>query len=362
MVVLLVGLPLFGIFLDGKPVGRYLEFPPLTRYVEHTGFSWLAFIGLAVFLALLLGPFLVSTGKAEKRVQFAYFKGRPFPWWGWGGAGLIVLAWVLAWTRFPWFSSLQPFTFSPLWLGYIVVVNALAFSRTGSCMMLDRPRYFLSLFLLSAAFWWFFEYLNRFVQNWYYVGGGDFTPFEYVVHATLPFSTVLPAVLGTTEWLKSFSRLSEAFGDLWPVWIRHPKAFGWIGLILSSAGLMGIGIWPNALFPLLWVSPLLIITSLQAIRGESTIFSGATKGDWRPIWLPALAGLICGFFWEMWNVNSLAHWEYAVPLVHRFEMFEMPLLGYAGYLPFGVECQVVADLLPHDGEQRAGFPSRLTKH
>jgi hypothetical protein len=32
-------------------------------------------------------------------------------------------------------------------------------------------------------------------------------------------------------------------------------------------------------------------------------------------------------------------------LVHRFEIFEMPVLGYAGYLPFGLECAVVADLL-----------------
>jgi hypothetical protein len=33
-----------------------------------------------------------------------------------------------------------------------------------------------------------------------------------------------------------------------------------------------------------------------------------------------------------------------VPFVHRFQIFEMPLLGYAGYLPFGLECLAVADL------------------
>ena len=46
----------------------------------------------------------------------------------------------------------------------------------------------------------------------------------------------------------------------------------------------------------------------------------------------------------MWNFYSLARWEYAVPFVQRFKVFEMPLLGYAGYLPFGVECLAVADL------------------
>jgi len=30
---------------------------------------------------------------------------------------------------------LQPHTFTPLWFGYIVLVNALTFRRTGHCMM-----------------------------------------------------------------------------------------------------------------------------------------------------------------------------------------------------------------------------------
>ena len=68
-------------------------------------------------------------------------------------------------------------------------------------------------------------------------------------------------------------------------------------------------------------------------------------GDYRLIWLPAMAALVCGFFWEMWNVKSLAHWEYSVPFVQRFHLFEMPILGYAGYLPFGLECMVVSRML-----------------
>lgn len=59
----------------------------------------------------------------------------------------------------------------------------------------------------------------------------------------------------------------------------------------------------------------------------------------------ALAALICGFFWELWNVRSLAHWEYAIPSVHAFKLFEMPALGYAGYFPFGLECWAVAHLV-----------------
>jgi hypothetical protein len=57
------------------------------------------------------------------------------------------------------------------------------------------------------------------------------------------------------------------------------------------------------------------------------------------------AALVCGFFWEMWNYGSLARWEYSIPYVDRFRLFEMPALGYAGYLPFGIECAAIAALV-----------------
>ncbi len=339
---LLVGLPLLGVMLAGKPLARYLEFPPVTRYVEHAPFSWPVFLAFTVFIIGTVAPLVIRV--VTSRLTPGPSPVTSLPWWGWLGLGITGLDWVLAWNRFPWLGDLQSHTFTPLWVGYILVMNALAYRRTGSCMMRDRPRSFLLMFLLSAAFWWFFEYLNRFVQNWYYVGAREFTPTEYFWYATLPFSTVLPAVLSTRDWLATYPRLSAGLDQWWPMQVRQPTLVGWIVLVLAGVGLTGIGIWPDYLSTLLWVSPLLIITSLQAVSGENTVFSCLARGDWRPIWLPALAALVCGLFWEMWNFKSLAHWEYAVPFVHRFQIFEMPLLGYAGYLPFGLECVVVAQL------------------
>ena len=65
-------------------------------------------------------------------------------------------------------------------------------------------------------------------------------------------------------------------------------------------------------------------------------------GDWREAGSWALAALGCGLCWELWNLHSLAKWIYTVPYVHRWQVFEMPLLGYTGYLPFGLECALVA--------------------
>jgi hypothetical protein len=113
----------------------------------------------------------------------------------------------------------------------------------------------------------------------------------------------------------------------------------------AGIGLAAIGVWPEQLFALLWLAPLMIITALQALLGEKTIIHPIAQGDWSALWQAALAGLICGVFWELWNYKSLAHWEYSVPFVQCFELFHMPLLGYAGYFPFGLECLAVASVL-----------------
>lgn len=351
LVLLLAGLPLLGVVMAGQPIEHYLEFPPQTRYVQHPPFSWAVFISLALLIIGSVGTFIVLTPpsgvRSRTRVQFHErgLASRAFPWWGWFGVALTGMSWWLAWNRFTWFEALQPFIFTPLWLGYILLVNAYTFTRTGRCMLLDRPRYFLWLFPLSSAFWWSFEYLNRFVHNWIYMGVQELTPWEYFLHATVPFSTVLPAVLGTMELLASSPRIGAGSDRLPSFRSIDVKRVGWGILILASAGLTGIGIWPSYLFPLVWVTPLLLITSLQMITGEETIFSRITQGDWRSLWLAALAALVCGVMWEMWNYKSLAHWEYAIPFVHRFQIFEMPLLGYAGYLPFGLECVAVAQFI-----------------
>jgi len=343
---MLLGLPLLGVSLAGYPLNRYLEFPPKTQYIKHAPFSWPAFAVLTfVILAFVLPLAHQGIQAYKKRPQkTAVLTPKAFPRWGWIGVIVGSLAWILAWTRFSWFIPYQPHTFSPLWFSYIVVVNALCVRQTGHSLMTDRPGFFLLLFPMSAVFWWFFEFLNRFVQNWYYTGA-EFSPWAYFWYATLPFTTVLPAVLSTKQWLQSANWIKHCYGDMGPIRFRlHRKAAVCI-LLLSAAGLAGIGLRPNFLFPLLWVSPLLILVCLQTLMKERHIFSVMAAGDWHGAVAAALAALVCGFFWEMWNYFSLAKWAYSVPLVHRFLIFEMPLLGYGGYFPFGLECMVIGAML-----------------
>jgi heme exporter protein D len=344
LATMLVSLPLFGIILAGYPVWQYLEFPPQTVYVHHAPFSWLAFAVYSLFILAVTAPLV---RRAIRSIKGSEIKTSPvgfFPWWGWLSIVGVTAVWILAWTRMGWIASLQPHTFTPLWISYILVVNALNLRRSGHCVMLDRPGYFLLLFPLSALFWWFFEYLNRFVQNWYYLAV-DLSPMQYFWYATLPFSTVLPAVLGTRDLILPARWLQSSYEHFLILKWTRPRLLASATLVLAAVGLIGIGVWPNFLFSLLWISPLLIIVSLQALMRERHILSDISRGDWRLVISSALAALICGCFWEMWNYWSLAKWVYNIPFVDRFKIFEMPILGYAGYLPFGLECAVIGGML-----------------
>jgi hypothetical protein len=341
---LLVGLPLLGAWLTGLPLAPFLEFPPRMTGVEHAAFSWAVFLGLAVAIMATVMPFIVRLIlSARSGCPSGTTPHKSFPWWGWLGVAWTVSAWVLAWARFDWMTAFQTFTFTPLWLGYIMVANAWTERRGGESLLQKRPGSFAALFLVSAALWWYFEYLNRFVQNWYYAGGAELTATEYMVQATIPFSTVLPAFASTHRLLETFPSLSYGL-DRGPV-LRILQARRWslVALLLAGLGLMGLGRWPNELFPLVWLAPLAVIVCLQALAGQKTIFAPLRRGNWRPLWTASLASLVCGFFWEFWNWRSLAHWTYSIPYVDRYHIFAMPLLGYAGYLPFGLECAVIAD-------------------
>ena len=352
-------LPLAGAAAMGKPLAAYLQFPPKTPDVRHAPFSLPVFLGLAILILAGTVP-LVLRLVSYRRMDGLRKPVLPFPWWGWAGAGLCAASWILAWGRFPWMGGLQSHTFTPLWIAFVLLVNAFTMRRTGRCLMLSRTRSFLLLFPVSAGFWWSFEYLNRFVGNWRYVGGVEFGQVEYFLFATLPFSTVLPAVLSTRELLLSCPRFDGAFRDWRPLSPVSPGAIGLAALLLSCAGLFAVGIVPDEAFPLVWVAPPMLLISLAALGKEPHTLSGIPSGDWRPAVSSVFAALLCGIFWETWNFGSTAKWVYVIPYVDALHVFEMPLIGYAGYLPFGILCAEVGDRFLVDGtpEKKGSPPPR----
>lgn len=332
-------LPLIGASLAGRDVHSLLAFPPRPVVGDPASFQWPIFLGMGLGVFLVVIPWLgrwVLTPKGTKLPKAR------FPAWAWVVLAWMAFWWVTAWTRIEVMEPLQRHTFLPLWLGLILFFNALCIRREGMAPMFQYPLRFLLLFPLSAVFWWFFEYLNRFVDNWSYVGVDSYPANEYFWMATLSFSTVLPAFISVQAWLLSFPRFREAYDALPPRPMFDGRGFHVLLLSVGLASLFGIGLWPQHLYPGLWLSPLLIMIGWQRLVHGRSLTHHAALGQWSPLISAALAALICGFFWELWNMWSLAKWEYHVPYVQRFHLFEMPILGYAGYLPFGWECLLVA--------------------
>ena len=360
LAAVLVGVPLACALLGGRRelLEGVAAFPPRTEdwgldpgklWNMRRPFSWPVFLCMASGVLAVLAPFAwrLARGGGERRTFDAEHptpnvQRRAFPLFGWCGLALGAVAWVFAWNRFPWFVPLQAHTFLPLWIAYILVMNALCVRRSGRCLMREHPGPYALLFPVSAAFWWFFEYLNRYVWNWYYRGVEGMGAAEYAFYATCSFATVLSAVTATADWLGTFRPFAdERLCGLARFNVRGLAA----GLALAgvaAVGLTGIVFCPHLTFSLLWISPLAVFLVLQTATGEQTVLDGLARGDWRLPVRFALAALICGGFWEMWNFYSHAKWVYSVPYVHAFQIFEMPAVGFAGYLPFGLECAAVA--------------------
>jgi hypothetical protein len=342
--------PLAGLALAARPLSRYLGFPPRTDPVVPAPFDWGVFAVLA--LPAVGAAALYIAALSRSKAASAAPPAARFPGWGWLGIAVAAGSWAAAWSDWSAAPALRALAFTLLWLGYAVAVNALAYRRRGNCLLTHRTRMLLCLFPVSAAFWWLFEYLNQFVHNWYYAGAGSGSDWDYFLRATLPFSTVLPAVASTWAALGQMPRLDAVSLPALP---GHAR-LAWPALAAGIAALAAIGVAPDMLFPMLWVAPLLVVAGLAQILCGATVFSPIAGGDWRPVLHSALAALICGFFWELWNWGSVAKWHYSVPYVQRFPLFEMPILGYAGYLPFGIECALVIDLVARHVERRPAWP------
>ncbi|MDF9797958.1 hypothetical protein OKW21_003221 [Catalinimonas alkaloidigena] len=262
-----------------------------------------------------------------------------FPWWGWVGLLFVLVFWYLNWHL----EGLRTHIgFFPLWLGYCLSIDALTYMRKGNSLISRNLLAYFSLFIVSAPAWWLFELLNEKAQYWHYTHREEFTDVAYFLYASMSFSTVIPAIFGTSEWMGSFR------------WIQNMASGPRIGnsrssrLIMLTLGLLMFAclfIYPQYSAAFIWMSLYLILDPLNNILGHRTLIQHTGRGDWKEVIALWVASLICGFFWELWNIYSSPKWYYTVPYVDFWHVFEMPLLGYLGYLPFALELFALYHLL-----------------
>ena len=240
----------------------------------------------------------------------------------------------LAVTGFGWGTSLagtEPFRgywFDLVWGGFILAADAVVWSRAGRSLLHGGGWRLVAMFALSAPFWWAFEVANWRLENWKYVGTSVYGGQSHLALKTLSFLFVLPALAESRDLLRSFVRFP------------HPPAIplpGFTATALVVGGLVCVPLlylFPDQTFPLVWLAPLAVLDGIADLRGRPSIIGLVREGRAGPVLLMATAGLGTGILWEMWNFGALPFWQYRIPYVGFWQVFEMPILGYLGYPPF----------------------------
>lgn len=251
---------------------------------------------------------------------------------------------LIAFVEINFFAVIQPFAlwYLPMaWYGYILFVDGLVFKLKKKSLISTYPREFLLLVVLSVPFWLIFEAYNLFDLSWYY------THFSIVMHLT-DFTTILPALMETFSLVNASGvgkRLDSRKTEKRHAGITTNNPFYRnVIKLLVLAGLLVFLVpflVPSIGFLFMWIGLFLLIDPLNYLYGKSSVIQKVSSGQRSVILRLFLSGLIMGLTWEFWNYQAYPKWIYAFSLLlSSYKLFEMPLLGYIGYLPFAMEAFV----------------------
>jgi hypothetical protein len=260
----------------------------------------------------------------------AALAGARMPAYGWAGLGSMILFELLLFTVE---SDVIGWFFTPIqWTGLILFLDGLRKRRRGVSLVADHPVELVLLALISIGSWLVFEGYNLFLRNWAYVGLPDH-PWIRFPGYVWAFATISPGMF----------LIYETLSDLFPgedrtSYPRLPNRLFWPFVTFGAACMVVPLVWPSThMTPLVWVGFAFFLDPINGRLGERSILSEFFTGERRSMPLFFLAGLIAGLLWEFWNYWALARWEYDVPYLGHIKLFEMPVLGFLGFMPFIIE-------------------------
>jgi len=238
------------------------------------------------------------------------------------------------------------------WYPYIVFLDGLLFRLQGQSWLLNQPRALLQMFFWSTSVWLIFEALNLVLKNWGYVA---VLPIGWVRWGgyVLAFATVLPGVLLTAQVL-------DALGAFQGLKARPFTLGAWqpVSLLVGTAFLVLPLVFPRYAFPLVWGAFIFLLDPFCELLGGDSLIVRFAQGERREHLCLLAAGLICGLWWESWNYFAITKWVYTLPVLNFARVFEMPLLGYLGFLPFALEAAVMYNFLRVLDERLLTTPKR----
>ncbi|MBI4144239.1 hypothetical protein HY486_03255 [Candidatus Woesearchaeota archaeon] len=249
------------------------------------------------------------------------------------GLLLIIIAHI------NYFFDVQPFAhwyFAIIWVGYILLIDSIIFQLKHESMLTKRKAEFAAITITSILIWWIFELLNLRTGNWGYNSIMGMEAISNVGRKTIMYATMLPAFFETVELFKtlnlfSHSKLKKKHNITKPL-LHTMKGIGIICLLLPL-------LFPKIFFPLIWLAFYFILDPVNYLHKQPSIIQHIKDRKLQTPFILMLAGITMGVLWEAWNYYAVpsTKWHYNIPYLGFFKIFEMPILGYLGYLPFSFE-------------------------
>jgi len=235
--------------------------------------------------------------------------------------------------------------FTPIiWSGYILFADALVFRLKGRSLVRGDRLEFVIIVLVSIGGWWLCEFYNapRFwksdLELWWHYHNLEPNLFLRRLGYDWAFATIFPLLFLTAEVFAAtvFKRKGRGLA------VKLSRLALIVLVLLGAIGAIAPLVWPSVwLAPVIWLSFVLLLDPLNAMRGWPSITGDLSRGDWRRLWSLLASGLVCGVLWEFWNYWALSKWTYTVPYFGSVKIFEMPVLGFLGFPPFAVECWAI---------------------
>jgi hypothetical protein len=229
----------------------------------------------------------------------------------------------------PWIKS---WFYAFVWWSFLVVLDGVNSRRLGRSALFEKPADLLAAALVSVPAWLVFELYNLRLKNWSY---HDLPP-SLIIRAVghfIAFATVLPALMELAAFFKPGLERRLRPARPFPVTRTGLAASMGIGLVLLALPLLR----PGLFFPLVWVGFIFLLEPLNYRAGRASFFGDLEKGNLVRLLSWMAAGLSAGILWESFNFWAGSHWEYHLPYLGFGRIFQMPVLGYLGFIPFALE-------------------------
>jgi hypothetical protein len=282
---------------------------------------------------LKLGIILTAATVTILVVEFFSARRRTFPAHGWLGLVALVCADYLM------FHGIEPAAtyFSPVaWTSYILIADAAAFAISGRSRLREEPLGLLKMAALSIPLWLIFEAYNLRLANWAYAG----LPANHVerwIGYAWAFATITPGIFMTAALIESFGWFEQNSRPL-----RFGRATETAFIVLGAAMLILPLLVParaaTYLFALVWLGFLFLLEPINYRLHLPSFEGDLARGHRGRLYSFLAAGWVCGWLWEFWNYWARAGWIYTFPIGQQWKIFQMPVVGYAAFPVYALEC------------------------